>query len=493
MPIDPRMVKWDASDTPAIDPRMVKWESAPTQPVKIGKDAFADTLRDELRGTDWITRNVAGAGTALSNLVEGVKQFAGKGNQQTIENNQIIADEAPVGSIAGNVALTAIPFGVAGNSVRAAGAVGAGVGLAQPVSGEQTLSNIAKGKAMNTAIGGATGAGGQAVANKAGSWLSEKAAQMLAKRTADEPLNATIREAVEAGYTIPPGNVNPSFINRQLESMGGKIATQQMASSKNVEVTDRLARRAAGLPENAPITPNSLKAVRDQLGKVYDDVGQVVGKDAVEQLKVLRADANQYWNMQMRNPHPDTLKLAKETTNAAKALEKQIDDGLKAAKQGDLVDKFKEARKNIAINHTVENALVEGGGTIDSRSIARAAQRGDPLSGDLATIGNFANNFPKITQPDKMVGTPDAHNLKYMLSLAMGGGGYAAGDNPAYAALGVLPMLSGPAARSMMFRKGAQQALANPSYQVPIASRMTGGLLKYSPVTGTALAMESLR
>lgn len=175
--------------------KMNEASRAPSAPVKIGQDAWADTLRSELRGADWGTRNAAGAGTALSNAWEGVKQFVGKGSQQNIENNKIIAQEAPVGSIAGNVALTALPFGMVGPSVKGAAAAGAGMGAMQPVSGDQSLGNIAAGKAMNSGVGAVTGAAGQAVANKLLSGVSgavsglerkaqEKAAQVAASETA---------------------------------------------------------------------------------------------------------------------------------------------------------------------------------------------------------------------------------------------------------------------------------------------------------------------
>lgn len=170
-------------------------DKAPSKPVKIGADAFPDFLRAELKNADWATRNIAGAGTALSNLWEGAKQFVGKGDAQQIANNKIIEHEAPVGAIAGNIAATAIPFGLAGNSLRAAGAVGAGIGALNPVEGAQTLENISKGKSINTAIGGATGVVGQWLPNKILSSsgnkvaaieqkIQDKAAQVAASETA---------------------------------------------------------------------------------------------------------------------------------------------------------------------------------------------------------------------------------------------------------------------------------------------------------------------
>lgn len=48
-------------------------------PLKIGKEAFGDTLRETLRNTDWLTRNIAGAGSAvIVNAAEGIKGLVGK-------------------------------------------------------------------------------------------------------------------------------------------------------------------------------------------------------------------------------------------------------------------------------------------------------------------------------------------------------------------------------------------------------------------------------
>jgi hypothetical protein len=93
----------------------------------------------------------------------------------------------------------------------------------------------------------------------------------------------------------------------------------------------------------------------------------------------------------------------------------------------------------------------------------------------MATIGNFANNFPRITQPDKVVGTPDAHNMKFLASLLMGGGGGAA-MGPAGIAAGALPFATGPAARAAMFSKGAQKGLV-PSYDLNASQKLAQALI----------------
>lgn len=120
-------------------------------PVKIGADAFPDTLRQTLREADWGTRNIAGAGTALRNVWEGGKQLFGLGDPAAIEQQRIIADEAPIGAIAGNLATYAPLALVPGaNTVIGGAAAGAVTGALQPtLPGES--------RAANAVIGGAVG------------------------------------------------------------------------------------------------------------------------------------------------------------------------------------------------------------------------------------------------------------------------------------------------------------------------------------------------
>lgn len=464
--------------------------SMPTTPIKIGKDAFGDTLRQVLQEADWGTRNIAGAGTALSDLWQGAKQLVGAGDKQAIEANNIIKEEAPIGSIAGNMAMLA-PLGAAVpafNTIKGATALGAGLGALSPTIDE----NVLQGKAINTALGGAGGAAGQVAGQYVGKKLGEKAARLAVKKAQDEPINATIREAVDAGYVIPPGQVNPSFKNRVLESVGGKIATQQMAANKNQTVTDALARKAAGLADDAPITPQTLQAARDIIKKPYQEIAGLGLQKELDDLDEVRAGARAAWNEYKTQKTRSALNDYKALSSQAKQLEQGIDSALVKAKRPDLMKQFRDARAALAKNHDVEEALIEGGGTIDARSIARLAQKGAPLTGDLRTIGNFANNFPKITQPDKMVGTPDAHNMKYLASLLLGGGGGAA-MGPGGIAAGALPFVTGPAARSAMFSKGAQQSLI-PSYDLTPAQKLAQALIARNQVAPLSAygAMETL-
>lgn len=477
-------------------------------PKKIGKEAFADYLRSTLRETDWGTRNIAAAGTALSNVYEGVKQFAGKESQPQIEANRIMREEAPVGAIAGEGAMLAVPFSAVAKPATA-GVAGGLYGLTQPVENPGSWKDVAAGKTQSAGIGAVSSFLGQALSNlglsKIADTESKSAASTATRNSQLQPIKQTIKEATDAGYVIPPGEVNPTWFNKRLESASGKIATQQVASERNQLVTDNLARKAAGLAEDEPITPQTLKAARDRIKQPYKDItalgnqqnqgfAAISGKPinlskALDDLDEIRHEAKLAWNEYERQGTRSALKDYQQFSGQAKQLETQIESTLQFFGQKDLMQKFREARVALAKNHDVESALIEGGGSIDAKAIGRMYQRGEPMTGELATIGKFANNFSKITQSGNKVGTPDSHNLRHALSLALGGGGYAVGGP-----IGGLAMAAGveasPAiARSIMFGKNAQNALSLPLR--PQTFPMQRGLLSNTPVGAAILGLNS--
>jgi hypothetical protein len=480
----------------------------PQFPIAIGKEAFPGALKEVLSNTDWGTRNIAGAGTALSDVYYGGKQLLGNiydrirspsptelitGKRPTwneadaIANNRIISESAPVGAVAGNVALAAIPFAKAGSSVAKAGLIGGGLGALSPVSATN-VEDIGSGKLLNTGIGAAAGAAGQKIANKVNDWMTQKAASLAARKATNQPIDDTIKEALAAGYKIPPGQVAPTARNKALESITGKISTQQQFAAHNQDVTNDLARQAAGLPNNAPITQETLKAARDAIKKPYQEIASLGLQSKLDALDAARAEANAAWREYSRQGTRSALKDFQNFKMKAANIEARIESALTKAARPDLMESFRKARVALAQNHDVESALIEGGGTIDARIIARMTQRGDKLSGPLKTIGNFANNFRRDVQPGAQTGTPDAHNLKAILSmLAAGGGGAALG--PAGVLLGLAPLGAAPIARKIMMSNPVQRGLIR-QYTVPASQRAAAGLLRQAPAIATTLSTK---
>lgn len=443
------------------------------KPVKIGKDAFPDALRQTLQETDWGTRNIAGAGTALANLYEGGKQMVGMGDPAAIEAQRIIAEEAPVGALAGNVALLAPTMAIPGaNTVAGAGVTGAITGLMQPTMGDES-------RLLNTALGAAGGAAGQAAGNKIGTALQTRLANKTAEAAGAKSRNAvrdaTLAEARAAGYVVPNSEVAPSFIGNRLESLAGKTATKQEATLRNQQTTNTLASKALGLPKDEAITQNAIDAVRKRSSAVYEEVGNLSqqARADLEALKQARADATGWFNAYNRSASPDDLLKAKQFRATADQLEQALEAEATGAGRPDLPAALAQARKEIAKSYTVQRALNPATGDVSAPVLGRLYAKQKPLSDGLDTIGKFQAGFPKFAGDGAKTPAPGVSKVEAAMAALLGGGAAGLTGNPIGLAAAALPFASHPA-RALALAKALQTA---PSYSPGIGTRAAAAAL----------------
>lgn len=410
-------------------------------------------------------RLLAGAGKGLSDMAQGAGQWLGITDRQDVLEKRAL--DAPlmdtrsgaVGSFAGKaIPAAAATFLFPGASAPlVAGGVGAGLGAIEPsASSGETVQNIA--------LGGVFGAGGQKVANVVTDKLKQRAAQKATEFAAQQAANAqklgAARDAQAAGYVIPPSDIQPQgAVMEALGGLSGKIKTAQSASVKNQTVSDKLARRALGLADDAPLTADVLDAMRSEAGKAYANVASlgkfdatgaalpknvkvqesispllagktksVDARELVESWKQANHDATAYYRAYARDANPETLAKAKANASAAKAIDdfltgkvsalqsrtpQQLIQDLAAGKIDqaeflkqtllnasgkNLVSELKNARKLIAKSYTVEGALNSETGSVSAQALAKALEKGKPLEGDLLTIAKAGQAFPKATQ-----------------------------------------------------------------------------------------------
>lgn len=302
------------------------------------------------------------------------------------------------------------------------------------------------------------GKAGQAVGEK----MASRYADDLARFNRNAPMRQTLKESIDAGYVVPPNMVNPSTKNAIIESFSGKQATSQLASVRNQEVTEKLVRQSLGLADDAPLTKSALEQIRKIEGGAYKQVASLSPKAEMdlEALKQARNEAQGWFNAYNRSASPADLAKAKEFRDLAEVLEMQLESHAKDAGKESLIPALREARKQIAKTYTVERALNDANGTVNAKVLGRLYEKGKPLSDGLDTVGKFASAFPSVAQAPQQMGSPAAHNLRSMASLLMGGAG-AASAGPVGLTAAAVPFVAGPASRAMMFRQGAQQALAN--------------------------------
>lgn len=383
------------------------------------------------------------------------------------------------------------------------------------------------GSAIKGGIAGLTGqttaevtdspAAGLAVSMATPAALTSAAQASRARAQADQARNAvrdlTVRAGQAEGYLVTPGSVTPSAQNVLLERLAGKTRTQQTAAVENQQVTDRLARRSLNLPEDAPLTRANMQQIRNNefntgyaplnnLGVVQSDqafdtalnnvlaaytgpgrsfpnaipqpvqdlvqnyrVGQFNAADAVGATRTLREAARA--NMGRGD---NELGLAQRAVS--NALEDQIERSLQTAGNPNaqaILDQFRASRQRMAISHAVEDAIVEGGGSVNARQLANDLQtRGRYFSGDLDLIARFANIARPVMTPPGTAGTPGAAT---MMGTGMAGGigagiGALSGGPFAAFAGALAPQAASFAARNyLLSRVGQQRAL--PAYDRP--------------------------
>ncbi len=138
----------------------------------------------------------------------------------------------------------------------------------------------------------------------------------------------THAELMKQGYVFPPSHVDPSFVGNKLESIAGKAALDQQATKLNQAVTDRLAAKAARIPEDTPITMESLKEARYVIEEPYRRVAATspTAASALEDLKQARSDAGDSWRHYNRSADPSSKAKAKQLDAEAALLETMIDE-----------------------------------------------------------------------------------------------------------------------------------------------------------------------
>lgn len=257
------------------------------------------------------------------------------------------------------------------------------------------------------------------------------------------------QRAIDQGIALPPSQVAPdSNIARILEGASGQSKTAQLASMKNQEVVNKKARQTLGLPEDTPITPQTLKSYRDEQGAVYDAVKsnnyyadgkflnsvnseierlsklkgvntadeiatlqnikelQFDGNSLVEIVKRLREDANS--NM-MPTASAANKQLGKAQKFASNQLEDMIERTLERTKgNADLLSQFKTARQNIAKSYTIEKATNLVTGDVSGAALGARAKAGKIVPSELQDVANAAAAYPLAFQNVSRMPSPQA-------------------------------------------------------------------------------------
>lgn len=290
-----------------------------------------------------------------------------------------------------------------------------------------------------------------------------RAPRLARQETVNARTDQTLAEGRKEGLVVPPSQGGGGWLSKRLEGFGGKAAIGQEASYRNQKTADLMAKKELGLPEKYPLSDQSLENFRRHEAKPYREVAAIDPEAAatLKELSQARFDKNLTYKHYARIPDPEILKKAEALKAKAAQLDEYLVDIAKNAGREDLVSSLKEARTMIAKSYDVERALNDSTGGVIARNFGNALGKDAPLSGNLRTLGAFAEAFPAFTVPGARVPTPGVSKLELPLMALLTGGGYAT-LGPAGAILGGLPLLSGPT-RSMLLSNWYQNMTA-PSY-----------------------------
>lgn len=473
-----------------------------------------------LTGQEWAGKGLeklglSGAGGWLQrDAVEGRKRLAQEVAPYTEANPMASA----AGRVVGDVAAT-LPVG--GVLARGASMIPGAAQKAAPLIEAIRTGGLSSGNMATRAAGGAiTGAGTAALTSPdniaAGGAVGAALPSVLGagQRIGQVALN-TAQKGVAAGLRVPPSSVAPSGANRLLESVAGKQNAQQSMSFANQDRVNAIARESLGLAPDTPLTAATLKNYASaqysqgyeplkqigmiQAGKDFDDalsaaIQQYTGKgtipatekqeiinlvnshrsagfdagDAINAIKTLREDASKAFRA-------GDGALGKANRALADAYENEIGRNLAATGQTDLLNAYQSARQNLAKSFTIGNAIKEGTGDVSAQKLGSELTKGKPLQGDMRTVAEFANAFPKAMQTTAQTGSPGVHNLVPMLGAGIGGvGGFMSTQDPASSAgaatVGAaLPFLLRSGANKALMSDTMQKMAVNPAYAEQLA------------------------
>lgn len=308
-------------------------------------------------------------------------------------------------------------------------------------------------------------------------------------------------EARAAGYVLPPTAAldKPGVANSLASGWGGKIKLQQGASSRNQEVTNGLAATDLGLPKDTVLTDKVFKQVRQGASKAYKAVAQAVPEMApdptfqtnIAALGGRNSAAGQQFPGVIDNPELDTMisnmgKVQKFTPDAGLEVVRKLRSdakknignqdpnksalGIAQRKAADEIDdlmereiarqapaatglikEYKGARQLMAKSYDVEGATNTATGDVSAKGLARLASRGKPMSGNLKTIADTANAFPKAMQNPAAFGGDEPYSALDAFAAA---GSVAAGKPEA-----ALTILGRPLVRNALLSKAYQDRM----------------------------------
>jgi hypothetical protein len=205
-------------------------------------------------------------------------------------------------------------------------------------------------------------------------------------------------------------------------------------------------------------------------------VKETRGGQPLQDLRQLRADANAHYRHYERSADPKSLQRAKTAWAKAEEIENEFERVAQASGQPELVNQLRVARTMIAKTYDIERALNVGDSNVAAAIIGRTLDKGKPLTGNLKTVGRFAEAFPAAVREGGRVPSPGVSGTDAAAAAILGTLGYGAAGGPAGLMAGALPLVRGPA-RSMVLSPYYQRLMATPGQPASMRDALIKSIL----------------
>jgi len=267
--------------------------------------------------------------------------------------------------------------------------------------------------------------------------IQAKRERLSAESYAKAPQLDAAAEAQRLKIALNPADIDPSVSTRFLSAAAGPRGPEALALANKPRVTE-IAKTELGLDPTTSLTSEAYSTARANLAKPYDEVRKLptmvadetalknlndlrkndkliggegvakkvnklvddavaktqaglTGAELLDNVRNLRADAKKIYNNQ--NATPKQVAVADANLAIANQLESMIESNITNPK---LLDQFRDARQKMARTYVYEGATDFNTGMVDVSKLARITAKDNALTGDIASLGKIAGNFPDV-------------------------------------------------------------------------------------------------
>jgi hypothetical protein len=341
-----------------------------------------------------------------------------------------------------------------------------------------------------------------------------KLERLSAESYAKGPQLDAAAEAQRLGIALNPADIEPSRMGKLYSMAAGPRGPEALAAANRPRITE-IAKAELGLDASTSLNSDAFKKSREALAKPYVDVvnlptmtadettianlqglrknealiggeatakkvnklideavaktqAGLTGAQLLENVRNLRADAKKIYNNQ--NASPKQLAIADANLSIASQLESMIDSNISNPK---LLGEFRDARQKMARTYAYEGAVDLNTGMVDVGKLARITAKDNALTGDIASLGKIAGNFPDVFSTE--AGSKFFSAPRLSRSGAGGAAGALAGSSFGLTGSilggvlgGAASELGGAAAARRMASPGYQAGLKLQDFRIPV-------------------------